>query len=159
MTLLSIAANNPLVDGRQSTNALLVRRGVQILLSEMRHALLPELTLSNGRRADLVALSEKGEIWIIEVKSSIDDFKVDRKWPDYRLHCDRLFFATHPGVPAEIFPQDCGLILSDGRGADLLREAPVHPLPPARRKAITLSFSRTAAQRLMQAEWAATTVS
>ncbi|MBR0557603.1 MmcB family DNA repair protein [Ciceribacter sp. L1K23] len=159
MTLLSIAANNPLVDGRQSTNALLVRRGVQILLSEMRHAVLPELTLSNGRRADLVALSEKGEIWIIEVKSSIEDFKVDRKWPDYRLHCDRLFFATHPGVPAEIFPQDCGLILSDGRGADLLREAPVHLLPPARRKAITLSFSRTAAQRLMQAEWAATTVS
>lgn len=155
MTLLSIAANNPLLDGRQSVNALLVRRGVQILLNEMRYAVLPELTLASGRRADLIAVSEKGEIWIVEVKSSLEDFRTDRKWPDYRHHCDRLFFATPPGVPVDIFPEECGLILSDGHGAHLLREAPLHSLPPARRKAVTLSFSRTAAQRLMHAEWAA----
>lgn len=156
MTLLSIAANNPLVDGRQSVNAMLVRKGVQVLLNEMRFAVLPELTLASGRRADLIALSEKGEIWIIEVKSSVEDFRVDQKWPDYRLYCDRLFFATHPGVPIEIFPEECGLVLSDGHGAHLMREAPLHGLPPARRKAVTLSFSRAAAQRLMLAEWAAT---
>ena len=155
MTILSIAVNNPLIDGRQSDRAMLVRRGVQILLNDMRFAVLPELALANGRRADLVGLSEKGEIWIIEIKSSIEDFRVDRKWPDYRAYCDRLFFATHPEVPLDIFPGDCGLLLSDGYGAHLLREAPEHKLPPATRKAVTLDFSRSAAQRLMMAEWAA----
>ncbi|GEO86544.1 MULTISPECIES: MmcB family DNA repair protein [Alphaproteobacteria] len=157
MTILSIAVNNPLIDGRQSERAMLVRRGVQVLLKDMRLAVLPELALANGRRADLVGLSEKGEIWIIEIKSSIEDFRVDRKWPDYRAYCDRLFFATHPEVPLDIFPEDCGLLLSDGYGAHLLREAPEHKLAPATRKAVTLNFSRTAAQRLMAAEWAAHT--
>lgn len=155
MTILSIAVNNPLIDGRQSHRAMLVRRGVQILLHDMRLAVLPELALANGRRADLVGLSEKGEIWIVEIKSSIEDFRVDRKWPEYRAYCDRLFFATHPELPLDIFPEDCGLLLSDGYGAHLLREAPEHKLPPATRKAVTLDFSRSAAQRLMMAEWAA----
>jgi hypothetical protein len=154
MTLVSVAVNNPLIDGRQSDRALMIRRGVQILLAEMRFAVLPELTLSNGRRADLIALSEKGEVWIVEIKSSIEDFRVDRKWPDYRRYCDRLFFATHAGVPLEIFPEDCGLFLSDGYAGHLLRDAPEHRLPPATRKSVTLDFSRAAAQRLMAAEWA-----
>lgn len=157
MTLLSVSTNNPLIDGRQSDRALMVRRGIQVLLAELRFALLPELTLSNGRRADLVALSEKGDIWIIEIKSSIEDFRVDRKWPEYRRYCDRLFFATHPGVPLEIFPEDCGLLLSDGYAGHMHREAPEHRLAPATRKSVTLEFSRTAAQRLMLAEWAART--
>ncbi|NKN39198.1 MmcB family DNA repair protein [Agrobacterium sp. a22-2] len=157
MTILSIAAKNPLIDGRQSDRAMLVRRGVQILLNDMRHAILPELSLASGRRADLISLTDKGEIWIVEIKTSIEDFRVDRKWPDYRAHCDRLFFATHAGVPLEIFPSDCGLLLSDGYGAHMIREAPEHRLPPATRKAVTLSFSRAAAQRLMIAEWGATT--
>ncbi len=155
MTILSIAVNNPLIDGRQSERALLVRRGVQVLLSDMRQAVLPELSLSSGRRADLVSLSEKGELWIIEIKSSIEDFRVDRKWPDYRAHCDRLFFATHGEVPLDIFPEDCGLLLSDGYGAHIVRDAPEHRLAPATRKAVMLNFSRTAAHRLMMAEWAA----
>ena len=154
MTLVSIANNNPLIDGRQSARAMLVRRGLQILLNDMRHAALPELVLSNGRRADLITISEKGEIWIIEIKTSIEDFRVDRKWPDYRAYCDRLFFATHKDVPLEIFPEDCGLLLSDGYGAHLMREAPDHRLAPATRKSVMLNFSRAAAQRLMMAEWA-----
>jgi hypothetical protein len=155
MTLLSVSTNNPLIDGRQSDRAMMVRRGVQVLLADLRFAVLPELTLSNGRRADLIALSEKGEIWIVEIKSSIEDFRVDRKWPDYRRYCDRLFFATHPGVPLDIFPEDCGLLLSDGYAGHMHREAPEHRLAPATRKSVTLEFSRTAAQRLMLAEWAA----
>ncbi|KIP99425.1 hypothetical protein RU07_19025 [Agrobacterium tumefaciens] len=153
MTILSIINTNPLIDGRQSPNAMLVRRGVQVLLNEMRHSVLPELSLSSGRRADLISLSVKGEIWIIEIKSSIEDFKVDRKWPDYRQHCDRLFFATHSGVPLDIFPEDCGLFVSDGYGAHMVREAPEHKMPPAARKSLMLDFARTAARRLMMAEW------
>ncbi|MBW9118288.1 MmcB family DNA repair protein [Rhizobium cauense] len=154
MTILSVYNNNPLIDGRQSDRAMLVRRGTQILLHEMRHAVLPELSLASGRRADLITISEKGEIWIIEIKTSTEDFRVDRKWPEYRLHCDRLFFATHKDVPLEIFPEDCGLFLSDGYGAHMIREAPEHRLPPATRKSVTLNFSRAAAQRLLMAEWA-----
>lgn len=154
MTILRLGSASPLIDGRQSQRAMMVRRGVQILLNEMGHSLLPELTLPNGRRVDLISLTPKGEVWIIEIKTSIEDFKVDKKWPQYRDFSDRLFFATHEGVPLDIFPEDCGLILSDGYGAHQLREAPESKLPPATRKAITLNFARTAAQRLLAAEWA-----
>lgn len=145
---------NPLLDGRQSENAMLVRRGVQRLLIEFGHVTAPEVSLASGRRADLVALTRKGEIWIIEIKSSIEDFRVDRKWPEYRQHCDRLFFATHPNVPADIFPQECGFILSDGYGAEVLRDAPEHRLSSATRKAMTLRFARSCAARLTLAELA-----
>ena len=148
MAILSIHNDNPLIDGRQSQRALMVRRGVQRFLYDMRHAVLPELTLASGRRADLITISPKNEIWIIEIKTSIEDFRVDRKWPDYRRHCDRLFFATHKDVPLDIFPEDCGLILSDGYGAHIIREAPEHKLPAATRKAMMLRVAQCAALRL-----------
>ncbi|TPW28427.1 MmcB family DNA repair protein [Martelella alba] len=154
MAIIDLHNKNPTADGRQSENALLVRRGVQHLLRHMRHAAIAEMTLRNGRRADLISLSDKGEIWIIEIKSSLEDFRVDHKWPDYRAYCDRLFFATHAAVPLDVFPEDCGLVLADRFGAEILREAPEHRLPPARRKALTLEFSRLAAERLTLAEWA-----
>ena len=154
MTILSLHPVSGIDDGRQSGNALLVRKGVQILLHDMGHSVLAELPLSNGRRADLISLSPKGEIWIVEIKSSIEDFRVDKKWPDYRMHCDRLFFASHSNVPQEIFPEDCGFFLSDGYGAHMVREAPEHRLAPASRKAVMLSYARVAARRLMKAEWA-----
>ncbi|MEX3011112.1 MmcB family DNA repair protein [Hoeflea sp. TYP-13] len=152
MPIVSPHPEPTLVDGRQSERALLVRRGVQRLFRHLRHALLPELGLASGRRADLISLSEKGEIWIVEIKSSIEDLKADNKWPDYRQHCDRLFFATHPGVPLEIFPEDCGMILSDGYEAEIVRDAPEHKLAPATRKALTLRFARASADRLLVAE-------
>ncbi|WP_404863083.1 MmcB family DNA repair protein [Georhizobium sp. MAB10] len=154
MPIIAPFAQNPLIDGRQSDRAMMVRRGVQRLLADLRYASLPELALASGRRADIVALTSGGEFWIVEIKTSVQDFRVDRKWPDYRLHCDRLFFATHPGVPIDIFPEECGLILSDGFGAHLLREAPEHKLAGATRKAMTLKFARAAAGRLLMAEWA-----
>lgn len=154
MPIVSPILRNPLADGRQSERALLVRRGVQRLLMEMGAHVLPELSLSTGRRADLVALTRQGDIWIIEIKSSVEDFRTDRKWPDYRLHSDRLFFATYPDVPAEIFPQDCGFILSDGYGAEIMREAPEHRMAAATRKALMLRIARAGAARLLAAELA-----
>lgn len=158
MPIVSPILNNPLVDGRQSERAMLVRRGVQRLLTEMGAHVLPEISLATGRRADLVALTRQGDIWIIEIKSSIEDFRVDRKWPEYRLHCDRFFFATHPGVPSEIFPEECGFILSDGYGAEMLREAPEHRLLPATRKSLMLRIARAGASRLLAAERAGVSV-
>ena len=154
MAIISPTLRNPLADGRQSERALIIRRGVQRLLVQMGAAALPELPLASGRRADLVALMPKGDIWIIEIKSSIEDFRVDRKWPDYRMHSDRLFFASHPDVPSEIFPEECGYILSDGYGAEILREAPEHRLAAATRKAMMLRLARVGAMRLTAAEFA-----
>lgn len=133
---------------------MVVRRGVQRLFLEMGVSSMPEFSLASGRRADLIALRQNGEIWIVEIKSSIEDWKADRKWPEYRNYCDRLFFATHPDVPREIFPKDTGFILSDGYGAEILRDAPEHRLPAPRRKALTLHFARASAARLTMAELA-----
>lgn len=137
---------------------MLVRRGVQRLLTSMRAHVLPELSLASGRRADLAALTKNGELWIIEIKSSIEDFRVDRKWPEYRLHCDRFFFATHPDVPAEVFPEECGFILSDGYGAEMLRDAPEHRLSAATRKAVMARIARAGMARLLAAELAGVAV-
>jgi len=154
MPLIDLHARNPLEDGRQSARALRIRRGVQLLLTEMGAAHLPELTLASGRRADIVALLRDGSVWIVEIKSSIEDMRSDGKWPDYRDYCDRLFFATLDDVPAEIFPDDCGFIRADTHGAALLRDAPEHRLAAARRKAVTLRIAQSAAQRLYAAELA-----
>jgi hypothetical protein len=107
-----------------------------------------ELPLASGRRADLVALGAGGELWIVEIKSSIADLRADRKWIEYRLHCDRLFFATTMQVPCEMFPPDTGLIVADEFGASIACEAPEHRLHAARRKSMMLSFGRAAALRL-----------
>ncbi len=136
------------VDRRQSPTALAVSRGTQRLLLTLGLSCVAELPLTSGRRADLVALRRDGEIWIVEIKSSVEDFRADQKWTDYRQHCDRLFFATAAHVPTDIFPVDAGLILADSHGAELLRDAPEHRLHAATRKSVTLAFARAAAARL-----------
>ena len=137
-----------LVDGRQSPTASLVARGARRLLRAMGYVTLPEVALPSGRRADLMALAGDGEILIVEIKSSLADFRVDRKWPAYRAHCDRLFFAIPPALDAAIMPPEAGLIVADGFGAELLRDAPTHRLAPATRRALTLRFAALAADRL-----------
>jgi hypothetical protein len=138
----------PPPDLRQSETALLVARGTTRLLRARGFACVSELPLPSGRRADLVALNERGEIWIVEIKSSPADLRADQKWPDYRLHCDRLFFAFTQDLPCEIFPADTGLIVADGYGAHMHCEAPEHRLPAATRKAMMLRFALAAAERL-----------
>ena len=146
--MIDLSTLAPPVDGRQSEHALSVQRGVGRLLRAQGFAIVAELPLATGRRADIVALGPGGDLWIVEIKSSVEDFRVDRKWPEYRLSCDRLFFATHAEVPLDIFPGDAGLILADSYGAELMREAPEHRLPAATRKAMLVRFAQAAAHRL-----------
>ncbi len=136
------------VDGRQSETALAIARGTARLLAAHGFRVVSELPLASGRRADLVALGGSGDIWIVEIKSSVADFRADQKWMDYRMHCDRLFFATTVDVPCEIFPPDTGLIVADAFGAEFRCEAPEHRLPAATRKSMLLAFARAAAGRL-----------
>ena len=126
----------------------MIARGTRRLLRDLGFASVTELTLASNRRADLVALGDDGTIWIVEIKSSIEDFRVDQKWPDYRLHCDRLFFAIPESVPMEIMPEDAGLILADSYGAAILRDAPEHRLAASTRKAMLVRVARTTAERL-----------
>jgi hypothetical protein len=145
---LGLAESFVPIDGRQSPTARAMARGTARLLHSLGFSSVPELSLASGRRADLVALSAEGELWIVEIKSSIEDFRADCKWPDYRRCCDRLFFATALEVPLTIFPEDAGLILADAFGGSILREAPEHRLSPATRRSMLLRFAHAAAGRL-----------
>jgi hypothetical protein len=136
------------VDGRQSPAALAIARGSARYLHALGYGVVSELPLPSGRRADLVALGGDGEILIVEIKSSVADFRADQKWTDYRLHCDRLFFATIADVPRDTFPADTGLIVADAFGAAIVCEAPEHRLAPARRRSVVLRFAHAAALRL-----------
>jgi hypothetical protein len=138
----------PAADRRQSETALAIARGTARLLRALGFACVSELPLPSGRRADLVAINERGEIWIVEIKSSIEDFRADQKWPEYRAHCDRLFFAFTQALPCEIFPDETGLIVADAYGAHLQRPAPEHRLQAATRKSMTVRFALAAAQRI-----------
>jgi hypothetical protein len=147
MSFSSLAISLP-VDGRQSATALAVARGTTRLLHSLGFSVVSELALASGRRADLVALSANGDVWIVEIKSSTADFRADQKWQDYRLHGDRLFFATTMEVPCEIFPPDTGLIVADAFGAEIVCGAPEHRLHASTRRSMMLAFGRAAALRL-----------
>jgi hypothetical protein len=139
---------DPLGDKRQSRVALEIARGAGRCLLAYGFARITEMSLANGRRADLVAINRSGRIWIVEVKSSVADFKSDQKWEEYSLYCDQFFFAVGRDFPTDILPHDAGLIIADAYGGEVIRQSPEHSVPAARRKDVTLRFGRHAALRL-----------
>lgn len=145
---LGLGRASAIDDGRQSQAAADICRGVVRLLAAHGMAAISEVSLANGRRADVMGLGSDGAVWIVEIKSCLADFRSDQKWPEYRPFCDRLFFAVDPAFPREVLPPDAGLIVADRYGGDLLRPAPEHKLPSARRRSLTLQLARLAAVRL-----------
>ncbi len=132
--------------------SLAVRRAAARLCQHLGWSPLHEVTLPNGRRADILALRSDGGIVCIEVKSGPRDFLTDTKWHEYRDFSDALYFAVDEAFPTVLLPPDTGLIVaSDGR-ADLLREAPSHALPAARRRSLLQRFAALAAWRLAALE-------
>jgi hypothetical protein len=148
MPIVAFDSSDPMTDGRQSARALEVRRGVLRLLAETSVIAIAEMPLASGRRADIVGLDPRGRFIIVEVKSSLEDLRADRKWPDYYGHCDRFYFATLADVPCEAFPSEEGLIIADRYGAEILREAREAPMAGATRRSMLLRFARLAAMRL-----------
>jgi hypothetical protein len=130
--------------------AALIARGACRALDERGYVYLREFPLANARRADILALGVRGEVLIVEVKSSIPDFQADGKWSHYRDFSDRLYFAVAVGFPKPLIPEDCGLMVADAFGAALLRDGSATPLGAARRRALILRFGRVAAQRLQR---------
>lgn len=143
--------NIELVFSRPDTTHV-VTKGAARLVADMGYAPLTEVCLPNGRRADVLALGRKGDIIIVEVKSGLDDYRVDRKWQEYAPYCDAFYFAVAPEFPADILPDDVGLIVADGFGGAVIREAIPAPLAAARRKAMLIGFGRLSAFRMLRSE-------
>jgi hypothetical protein len=145
---MTASESHDYVDGRQSETAQAIARGVRRLLRARGFSTVTELPLLDGRRADVVALNGEGALLIVEIKSSVADFRADHKWRDYAACCDRLYFAIGADIPVEIMPEDAGLIVADAYGAEILREANLRVIAPATRRAVLLRFAQAAADRL-----------
>jgi hypothetical protein len=127
-------------------------RGTRRLLWSLGYASITEFPLANGRRADIFAVAQGGDIVIVEVKSSIADFRADQKWPEYGPYCDSFFFAVGQDFPRVLIPETSGLIIADGFGAAIVRGSPVERVPATRRKGLVQAFARLAASRLHRLE-------
>jgi hypothetical protein len=125
-----------------------ITRGVVRLMNDMGLAPLLEFRLTNRRRVDVAALDRDGKFTVIEVKSSLTDFRTDGKWHEYLPFCDFFYFAVNPDFPQEHLPDDAGLIVADPYGAEILRLAPEVAMNGNRRRTQTLRFARTGASRL-----------
>ncbi|MGJ3261243.1 MAG: MmcB family DNA repair protein [Rhodospirillales bacterium] len=125
-----------------------ITRGVVRLMSDLGHAPLLEFRLTNKRRVDVAALDRDGKFVVIEVKSSLADYRADGKWQAYLPYCDFFYFAVSPDFPRDRLPDDVGLIVADAYGAAVLRPAEEFPMNGNRRRAQTLRFARTGASRL-----------
>lgn len=139
------------IASRPAVTAALAR-GVSGLLRDLGFSTLLETPLANGRRADIMAVGKKGEIWIVETKSCLADFVTDSKWPHYQPYCDAFFFGVGLDFPQASLPHEAGLIVADQFGGAIVRPAPSHPLSAPRRKALLLGYGRLAAQRLSRHE-------
>jgi len=122
--------------------------GIMRTFADMGEGALTEVTLANGRRADVLALDGRGYLTIVEIKSGPVDFKTDRKWREYLEFCDAFYFAVAEGFPVELLPDDTGLMIADRWSAHIVRAAQVEPLSAARRKAMLLRFGLLASNRL-----------
>ena len=125
----------------------LLARGVCRHLASHDFVTVEELIPTSGLRVDVMALGPKGEVWVVECKSSRADFACDQKWQHYLEWCDRYFWAVDEDFPTELLPEDTGLIIADAYDADIVRMAPEDKLAPARRKVMVQKFARHAAQR------------
>jgi hypothetical protein len=125
-------------------------RGVCRALVAMDFATLEEVVPEPGLRVDVMALGPSGEIWVVECKSSLADYRSDRKWQAYLPWCDRFFWAVPPDFPVDSLPDAGGLMLADDYGAEFIRQPEITRLPPSRRRALTLRLARLAAFRHLQ---------
>jgi hypothetical protein len=135
-------------DVEPTATAQLLARGVCRVLDQLGYASLVEFPLANGRRADILALGKRGDLVIVEIKTSVADFRADRKWTTYRDFSDRLYFAVPSHFPQMLIPEECGLMVADPFAAALLRDGQSIPLSAGRRRALTLRFARIGALRL-----------
>ena len=133
--------------------AAAVVRGICRLFARNDIWALAEMSLRNGRRADLMGIDAKGHVVIVEIKTARSDLLGDGKWPDYLDFCDRFYWGLPPELDraclegADFRPDCCGVIVADEYDAEILRPAPSQPLAAARRKVEIERLARTALRR------------
>ena len=117
---------------------------------ERGDACLREFTLRSGRRVDLIAIGSGGEITIVEVKSSRQDFISDRKWQEYPEWADRFYFAVAESFPRDLLPgpDESGIIITDGFDCLEVRPAPLAKLAGQRRNHLTRRLAHVAMRRI-----------
>ena len=135
-------------DATPPETAARLARGVTRAFMDLGYSCLLEFKLNTGRRVDLIGLNAKSEVVIVEIKTTLADYRGDRKWPEYLPYCDRFFFAVPLDFPLRHLPDGYGLIVADGFDAAIRRPAPVQGMNGTRRKALVLRFGLTAAERL-----------
>jgi hypothetical protein len=140
--------SGPVPEPIQELLARRLARGIARSLTARGFATLTEFFLLNGRRVDVIAVNGSGQTIIVEIKSSVADYRADQKWTEYLEFCDVFYFAVPLDFPREILPEDCGLMVADHYGAEVIREAPAQAMNSSRRRAQTLRLALTAMQRL-----------
>lgn len=125
-------------------------RGVMRAFGDMGRSCLAELPLGNGRRVDVMALDRGGLLTIVEVKTSLADYRSDNKWREYLPYCDDFYFAVAEDFDRTVLPDGVGIMVADRYGAAIVAPSPEFKMAPARRKALMLRFARTAGRRLMR---------
>ena len=119
-----------------------VARGVSRLMLERGFSPLVEFTLPTGRRLDVAAVSDSGEIVAVEIKVSLADLRADEKWVEYLEFCDRFYFAVPENFPQEALPAEHGLIVADRFGAAIIRAHDVAPTVQALAVAAAIRHAR-----------------
>jgi len=153
--MIGIRENTLDSDQRQATDvkATHVARGVGRLFARNDIWCIPEVSLKNGRRTDLMGIDAKGLIVIVEIKVARGDLLSDTKWPDYLDFCDRFYWAVPPRLDRSPLdtqayqPEETGVIVGDGYDAEIVRQASLTRLAPARRKAQVERLARLAMRR------------
>ncbi len=125
-------------------------RGVMRAFGDMGQSCLAELPLGTGRRVDVMALDSSGLLTIVEVKTTLADYRYDNKWPEYLPYCDAFYFAVAENFDRVVLPDGVGVMVADRYGAAVVTPSAEFKMAPARRKALTLRFARTAGRRLMR---------
>lgn len=125
-------------------------RGVSRYMRSLGFATLEEFVPTRGLRVDVMALGPKGELWIIECKSSRADFQSDSKWQGYLEWADRYFWAVDSAFPTELLPEGSGLIMADAYDAQVIEMPQEQKLAPARRKKLVQKFAMDSAWRLQR---------
>ncbi len=135
--------------GRDTAEAR-IRRGVGRLLTDLGYGVLYEFRLTSGRRVDVIGLNDETEFVIVEIKSSVEDFRSDRKWREYLPFCERFYFAVSERFPDRLLPGDCGVIVADAYGGAVRREAAPVRIDGTRKRRQVVRFALAAAGRLQR---------
>jgi hypothetical protein len=125
-----------------------IARGICRYLRNLGYSPLTEFKLLSKRRVDVIGLNKGGQFIIIEIKSSVADFRADTKWPEYLPFADEMYFAVANGFPLELLPEECGIMIADAYNAAVIRPSPVNKLNAARRRTQILRYAKTSADRL-----------